>query len=165
VAELGQIWNSLVSEAKVPLPGTIYTSPLTRCLETTDAMFREVFRENATEFRPNINETLRGRVSYHTFNRRSNRSQISSNFPDFNLPSLSEEDSLWTPGGGEAAGALEEMVQKALEDIFSHDSSQFVALTTHSYLILALLAVLGMKVFRVREGSSIAILVKGVKLE
>jgi broad specificity phosphatase PhoE len=155
-----------VSDAKVPLPGAVYTSPLTRCLETTDAIFREVFRENAAAFRPNINEALRGRLTYHAFNRRSNRSWIANNFPDYvSLPSFSEEDNLWTADGWEADGALEERSQQVLEDIFSDDCNPFVALTTHSYLISAILALVGMKPFLVREATSIAVLVRRVRLD
>jgi broad specificity phosphatase PhoE len=163
---LGKIWAALVGDAKVPLPGSIYTSPMTRCLETTEAMYREIFSENCAEFRPIINELLRGRVTYHTFNRRSSRSWIVSQFPDYiNQSSFSEEDSLWTTDAGETAEELAARSQRALEEIFSNDPNQFVALTTHSYIISAILAVLGMKEFRVREGSSVAILVKGERLD
>ena len=52
-----------------------------------------------------------------------------------------------------------------LENIFSIDESAFIGLTLHSYAISAILRAVGLPKFRVREGSSIALLVKGEKID
>lgn len=155
----------MISREKIPLPESIYTSPLTRCLETTDAVFRDVFRREGAKFQPVIKELLRERLTDHTCDRRSNRSVITANFPDYTLPpGFPEEDTLWRSNRFETPEEHTARKQQALEDIFDHDKNQFISLTTHSYAISAILEVLGMKGFRVREGSSIAILVKAEKL-
>ena len=51
--------------------------------------------------------------------------------------------------------------QALLEDIFARDPAEFVALTTHSYAVTALLAALGEPDFRLGEGAMVALLVKG----
>ena len=164
--ELGKFWSKLVTDEMVPLPGAIYTSPLTRCLETTQFVFRDVLVQNGAHFQPIVKELLRERLTDHTCDRRSNRSWIAKNFPDYIIePGLSEEDRLWTGGQWETAEAHAARKQQALEDIFNNDSNHFVALTTHSYAISALLSALGMQGFRVREGSSIAILVKAERID
>ena len=164
--ELGEFWSKLVSNEKVPLPGAIYTSPLTRCLETTSFVFRDVFAQNGASFQPIVKELLRERLTDHTCDRRSTRSWIAQNFPDYIIePSLSEEDILWTGGKWETEEEHAARKQQALEDLFSNDSNYFVALVTHSYAISAILTVLKMRAFRVREGSSIAILVKAERIE
>lgn len=155
----------MISDEKVPLPETIYTSPLARCLETTNAVFRKVYGEKGLPFHPVIHELLRERLTDHTCDRRRSRSWITTNFPDFIIdPSFSEEDELWNGERWETADEHAARKQQALENIFSNDNSHFIALTTHSYAISAILTVLGMKSFRVQEGSSIAILVRAVKI-
>jgi broad specificity phosphatase PhoE len=90
---------------------------------------------------------------------------IIANFPDYFIsPDFSEEDTLWRSDRFETPEEHAARKQQVLEDIFDHDSNQFIHLTTHSYAISAILDVLGMKTFRVREGSSIAILVKAEKI-
>jgi hypothetical protein len=52
-----------------------------------------------------------------------------------------------------------------LEDIFSTDEIAFIGLTVHSYAVSAISRAVGLPKFRVREGSSIALLVKGEKID
>jgi broad specificity phosphatase PhoE len=166
VKELGEFWSKLVADQRVPLPGAIYTSPLTRCLETTKFVFQDVFEQNEADFQPIIKERLRERLTDHTCDRRSSRLWIAKNFPDYIIElGFSEENRLWTGGEWETAEEHAARKQQALEDIFSNDSNHFVALTTHSYAISAILTVLGMEGFRMREGSSFAILVKVERIE
>jgi broad specificity phosphatase PhoE len=164
--ELGEFWSKLVADDKVPLPGAIYTSPLSRCLETTKLVFQNVFVQNGAHFQPVIKELLRERLTDHTCDRRSSRTSMTESFPDYAFEAdFSEEDRLWTGGKWETEEEHTARKQQALEDIFSNDSNHFVALTTHSYAISAILTVLGMQGFRVREGSCIVILVKAEAIE
>ena len=47
-----------------------------------------------------------------------------------------------------------------MEEIFDGEESAFLSLTVHSMAIAVILKVCGAEMFRVREGSSIAILVR-----
>ena len=51
-----------------------------------------------------------------------------------------------------------------LEDIFTNESNHFVAISTHLYAISAILTILGLRHFRIRESCSITVFLKGEKL-
>ena len=52
-----------------------------------------------------------------------------------------------------------------LEDILCTAENASIGLTVHSYAISAILRPVGLPEFRVREGSSVALLVKGEKID
>jgi broad specificity phosphatase PhoE len=162
---LSGFWSKLIADEKAPIPGTIYTSPLARCLETTRLVFQDVFDENDVPFRPVIEELLRERLTDHTCDRRSTRSWIKKEYPNYTFnPDISEVDQLWKSDRWESDDAHAARIQLLFENIFDNDDNQFVALVTHSYTISAILTVLGMRTFRMKEGSCFAILVKAEKL-
>ncbi|KAH6842055.1 phosphoglycerate mutase [Alternaria alternata] len=164
--ELGRFWSDAVSNEGIPLPGTLYTSPLARCLNTTRLAFARTFEEQGVQFRPIVKESLRELITDHTCDRRSTRSWIEENYPDYLIePNFSEKDSLWTGGHWETRDEHTARKQAVLEDIFSTDENAFIGLTVHSYAISAILRAVGLPEFRVREGSSIALLVKGEKID
>lgn len=155
-----------MSQDKIPLPGTIYTSPLARCLETTRLVFDPLCKSYRVPFQPVIKELLRERLTDHTCDRRSNKTWIMEEYPNYAIePNFSEDDLLWT-GTGRWETAEEHMARKQilLEDIFETDSGTFLSLTTHSYAISAMLGILGLEEFRVREGCTIALLVQGERV-
>jgi broad specificity phosphatase PhoE len=157
---LGQTYASAFSEDQMPVPESIYTSPLTRCLETTKLVFEPGMKQQGAPFRPIVKELLRERLTDHTCDKRSSKSWITQHYPDYVLePSFAEDDRLWTGGRWETNDEHVARKQRVLEDIFVSDKNSFVALTTHSYAISAILEVVGLKHFRVREGSSIALLI------
>lgn len=162
---LGRFWSDAVANEKVPIPGTIYTSPLTRCLETTRLVFAKAVEEQVIQFRPIVKELLRERLTNHTCDRRSSRGWIKEHFPNYDLePGFSEEDRLWTGGRWESAEEHMARKHRVLEDIFATDENAFVALTVHSYAISAILGVIRLAEFRVQEGNSIAFLVKAERI-
>ncbi len=162
---LGRFWCDSIEKDKMPLPETIYTSPLARCLETTRLVFADVVSEQGGEFHPVVKELLRERLTDHTCDRRSKLAWIKENYPDYVIESgFSEEDKLWDSSKSETVEEHVARKQKLLDDIFATDDSQVIALTTHSYAMSAILRALGTKEFRVREASSVALLVKAEKV-
>ena len=128
-------------------------------------LFRSVVEEQGVQFRPIVKELLRERLTNHTCDRRSSRSWIEEHFPNYIIePGFSEEDRLWTGDRWESTEEHMARKHRVLEDIFATDENAFVALTVHSYAISAILRVIGMTEFRVREGSSIAFLVKAERI-
>jgi broad specificity phosphatase PhoE len=124
-------------------------------------VFAKVFEEQGAQFRPVIKELLRELLTDHTCDRRSTRSWIEENYPDYEVEQgFSEEDKLWTGGRWETFDEHTARKQQVLEDIFSTNQNAFVGLTAHSYAISAILRAVGLPEFRVREGSSIALLVR-----
>ncbi|KAK7946149.1 uncharacterized protein PG986_010470 [Apiospora aurea] len=168
--ELARDWVKWNRENGMPIPGTIYTSPMVRCLETTELIYSDVLRENGRNIQPVIKENLRERLTNHTCDRRRTRSSIEKNFPKFYFePGFKEEDTLWrarSTDGSTTAETDDEHTarkQRLLEDIFDTDNSHFISLTTHSYAISGILASVGSPPLRVKEGSMLAMLIKAEK--
>jgi broad specificity phosphatase PhoE len=158
---LGRFWSDAVKNDMVPLPGTIFTSPLARTLETTRLVFANVIEDHGAHFQPIVKELLRERLTNHTCDRRSTLSWIKDHYPDYIVePGFSEDDVLWSSSREETAEEHVARKQRLLEDIFENDRNAFVELTTHSYAVSAILEAVDMAGFRVREGSSVALLVR-----
>jgi len=157
---------SAVKDDLIPIPDSVYTSPLSRCLETTRLVFEPVLLHDGHSFQPRVDEGLRERLTNHTCDRRRSKSWIQESYPDYILDAdLSENDELWT-GKTEWETASEHEVRKqvTMERIWKNDIAPFVAVVTHSYAISAILGVLGLPQFRVKEGNCVAIMVKAEKI-
>ncbi|KAE8377037.1 histidine phosphatase superfamily [Aspergillus bertholletiae] len=162
---LGQFWIDAVTIDKVPLPESLYTSPLARCLETTRLVFSKLMGQFREKFQPLVKELLRERLTDHTCDKRSTRTWIEGHYPCYLIePGFSEDDRLWKPDGWESAEEHVARNQKVLEEIFDHDFGTFISLSVHSYAISAILRACGCEEFRVCEGSTIALLVRGERV-
>ncbi|KAI6780120.1 uncharacterized protein J7T54_004253 [Emericellopsis cladophorae] len=167
--ELSTFWSALTTSAAhgAPLPQRVYTSPLSRCLQTTEFVYGPLFPK--AQFHPIIKEDLRERWTLHTCDRRRPRSWIAENWESKGYvleAGFTEEDELAKKDERcESDAEHGARKQRALEDVWNADQGdEFVALVCHSMAIRAILAVVGANLFRVREGSSIALLVKGTKM-
>lgn len=152
----------------MPLPCTIYTSPLARCLETTKLAYQDVMTQHGKPFRPVVKELLRERLTGHTCDRRSSKSWIAENYPDYCIEDgFVEDDRLWWEHRDPAEGPDEhiERKQRLLEDIFATDGSPIVSLTTHSYAVTGIHRAVGCADYRVAEGTMVPLLVKAVRVE
>ncbi|KOC07811.1 hypothetical protein AFLA70_311g001220 [Aspergillus flavus AF70] len=162
---LSQFWTDAVATENVPLPESLYTSPLARCLETTRLVFSKPMGQFREQFQPVVKELLRERLTDHTCDKRSTRAWIEGHYPSYLIePGFSEEDLLWKPDRWESVEEHVARKQKVLEEIFAQDSSSFISMTVHSYAISAILRACGYEEFRVREGSTIALLVRGERV-
>jgi broad specificity phosphatase PhoE len=151
----------------MPLPETLYTSPLARCLQTTWHALGPVVRATGGDesFHPVIKERLREQFTGHTCDRRRPRSWIAANWADYRIEDgFAEEDELAKLGRPETDEEHVARKQLALEDLFDNEDGQFVSWTCHSYAIKAILRACNTEVFKVAEGTSFALLIKGEKL-
>lgn len=163
--ELGRLWVKWIKEAAIPLPETIYTSPLTRCLETTKLVYSPVLTKHNRPLQPIVKELLRERLTDHTCDKRSSRSSIESRYPGYVIePGFQKEDVMWKADAFETADEHTARMQHLLEDIFANDEAQFISLTTHSYAISAILEAVGAPHFWVSEGAVVPLLVKAEKI-
>ncbi len=145
----------------MPLPGTLYTSPLARCLETTKLVYAPIMAKHGRSFQPLVKELLRERLTDHTCDKRSTRQWITENYPAYVLDEDFEmEDTLWRADRSETNEEHVARKRQLLEDVFTNDKSTFVSLTTHSYAISAILEVVEAPHFRVSEGAMFPLLVK-----
>ncbi|KAI1856839.1 hypothetical protein JX265_011480 [Neoarthrinium moseri] len=163
--ELAQFWVDGVKNDGMPLPGSLYTSPLVRCLETTKLVYTPVFNSHGRKVRPIVKELLRELLTDHTCDRRSTRSRIADSFPESIIePGFTEEDELWNKDSTESPEEHDARKQRLLEDIFSNDSSPFVSLTTHSYALSAILRVIGAPKFRIAEATMVPLFIKAERI-
>ncbi|PHH89511.1 hypothetical protein CDD83_5883 [Cordyceps sp. RAO-2017] len=163
--DISTFWAKASLDAGIPLPSKLYTSPLARCLETTKLVYAPVMASHNLPFAPIVKENLRERLTDHTCDKRSPRSWISANYPDYALePSFTETDELWKADVWESDAEHQARMQTLLEEIYSSDVASFVSLSTHSYTISAILEVVGAEDFRVAEGGVATLLVKGISL-
>lgn len=119
-------------------------------------------------FRPVVKEKLRERYTMHTCDNRRTRTWIRENWPGYAVEpeaDLPEEDPFRGLGRSETDAEHVARKQAALEDVFSTDGGAFVSLTVHSYAIRAILMACGAAPFKVREGVSMAMLVRGERLD
>ncbi|KAL6411668.1 phosphoglycerate mutase [Ilyonectria robusta] len=159
--EINASLESDIQGMKIPRPGRYYTSPLARCLETTRLAFSGLGSSGSEPFKPIIKEALRERLGKHTCDRRSTRSWIESNYPEFEVePDLTEQDELWQPNYRETADEHVVRVKKLLDDIFSSEEKSVISFTAHSGAIRALYAANRHRDVWVAAGAMVPLLVR-----
>jgi len=116
-------------------------SPLNRCLETARVTFSGLDLPKSQPFVPTIQELLREGIGIHTCDRRSSRSWIASHYPDWPIEEgFVENDQLWLADLRESDSAHVVRMKALLDDVFAHDHSTWISLTSHSGSIRAILA-------------------------
>ncbi|OTA67991.1 phosphoglycerate mutase-like protein [Hypoxylon sp. EC38] len=162
---LAKLWLEEDEDDALPLPKTIYTSPLARCLETTKHVYSPAMAKYGRNFQPIIKEDLRERLTTHTCDRRSSRSWIELNYPGYVIEEgFPELDTRWDADTPETLEQHIIRTQRLLDDIFTNDTSPIISLTTHSYTITSILAVVGYPKFLVNEGTIVPLFVKAEKV-
>ncbi|KAF1945325.1 phosphoglycerate mutase-like protein [Clathrospora elynae] len=153
--DIAKFWAS----ENLPLPGSVYSSPLRRCLRTTTLAFAPVL--NAVPKRvQTTKEKLRERLGVHTCDQRSSKTWIANTYPNFEIEDgFTEEDELWQPNRRET---FEEHVLRKtelLDDVFANDDNELISMTAHSGAIMALFAATGWKKIPVAAGAVYPLLV------
>jgi broad specificity phosphatase PhoE len=157
--DVASIWGS----ENVPPPQSIYSSPLRRCLRTTQLAFSPCIGANPGTT-PVIKERLRERLGVHTCDQRSSKTWIASAYPVFEIEEgFMEQDELWQPERRETIGEHAARSKELLQDIFTHDASQSVALVAYSGTIMALFAATGWKKIPVAAGAVYPLLICRVR--
>lgn len=156
-----KFWKSLIANQKIQVPQSYYTSPLERCLATANLTFSGLTLPINKPFVPTIKEGLREGISLHTCDRRHNKTYIHQHWPNYPFEAgFAENDPYWTGVVGETSAAQDVRSKTVLDDIFSHDDSTYISITSHSGEIGSLLRVLGHRTFSLSTGAVIPVLVK-----
>lgn len=178
-------WKDSITVAKIPAPQSYYvrvskrspdsassstnvlcsqTSPLYRCLQTADLTFTGLGLPTDRIFHPTIKEFVREVMGVHTCDKRSTRSLIHKDFPDWTIePGFTEDDELWQVDHRETSSEHDVRMHKLLADIFSYHTATFISITSHSGSIASTLRVLKHREFRLPTGAIIPVLVKVTK--
>ncbi|KAI0014165.1 phosphoglycerate mutase-like protein [Xylariaceae sp. FL0662B] len=157
--DLAKLWDQSNRNA-LPLPETVYTSPLARGLETTRLVFQNAMGE---DFRPIIKDGLKERLTGRPCDRRSPRSWIEENYPNYEFEQgFPELDTNWEIRSSETVEDHEARIQKLFEDIFTYDKSTIISFTTHSYTLTAILKIIKHDDFWLAEGAVAPLFVKAI---
>jgi len=106
-------------------------------------------------------QLLREVIGEHTCDRRSTRTYIHSEFPNYPFEEkFAENDELWKPDVRESASEHTIREHEALEQIFDVDDSTFISITSHSGSIAATLRAIGHRAFALPTGGTMPVFVK-----
>ncbi|KAL7661397.1 putative phosphoglycerate mutase pmu1 [Aspergillus niger] len=155
-------WKSQISAQRIHTPDSYFVSPLLRALRTANITFSDL--SLGTPFIPEIKDFFRESISIHTCDHRHNASHIHSVFPTWPFEKgFAEDDELWNGVTGETSAAQDVRSRRALDDVFGGEvkNGVFVSVTSHSGEIASLLRVVGHRVFGLRTGAVIPVLVRG----
>lgn len=101
----------------------------------------------------------------HTCDKRHPRSWIQEQWPEYILgDDVTEEDLLGNMGSEETVNLSVLRLRQELEELFKMDEGHFISLTTHSQAISSLMVACDAEPPRLREGTTIAVLVRGEML-
>lgn len=155
------VWNRSISELGMPVPGSYYSSPLSRCLSTANLTFSGLDLPSNKKFLPTIKEDFREGISLHTCDRRHNKTYIASQYPTWHFEKgFAELDPLWNGTYAETNAAQDVRSKTVLDDVFANDASTYISITSHSGEIASILRVLGHRDFSLRTGAVIPVLVR-----
>lgn len=158
------MWRRAIAKDGVCAPTSFYTSPLTRCLQTTQVTWESVPLPPSTNKQPKVKEALRELFGIHTCDRRSSAAQIRARFPAAIVGSeISDADELWTPDRRETLEEHAELWRGFLRRLFEEDGAEFVSLTTHSGAVRALYLAIGHPDVWVANGATVAVMVRAVR--
>ncbi|KAB8298269.1 hypothetical protein EYC80_002002 [Monilinia laxa] len=154
-------WLSNIQVEKTPSPQSYYTSPLYRCLQTSNITFSTLSLPESRPFKPLIKELFRESISGHTCDQRSNRTFIQESFPTYAIEQgFSEKDPLWRPLFGEPAFNQDIRSKEVLDDVFGSDKNTWISITSHSGEIASILRVVEHRPFKLATGAVLPVLVK-----
>ncbi|MCJ1454283.1 hypothetical protein MMC28_004635 [Mycoblastus sanguinarius] len=117
-------------------------------------------------FIPEVKELVREVIGIHTCDRRSSKTYIQTNFPNYTFePGFSENDELWRPDFRENHSSHDVRMEKLLDDVFAKDDSTYISFSSHSGSIASILRVIGHRPFSLVTGAVIPVLVKAETIE
>ncbi|KAI1401923.1 phosphoglycerate mutase-like protein [Hypoxylon fuscum] len=158
---LNAFWQNAIENTGMPSPQRYYTSPLARCLETTKIAYSGLDVPSDRPFKPIVKEKLRECFGEHTCDRRSTRSWIVANYPEYEIePSLAENDEKWKADRRETDDEIADRVRELLDDVFSNEDGKIISFTAHSGLIRALYNVTNHRDVWVQAGAMVPNLIK-----
>ncbi|KHN94849.1 Histidine phosphatase superfamily, clade-1 [Metarhizium album ARSEF 1941] len=154
-------YKTLHEEQSMPHFESYYSSPLKRCLQTANTTFGTLKTPPKHPFVPTIKELFREDISIHTCDRRSTKSEIAEFMPGWNFEDgFTEKDELWQADKGETPVHQVARSKAVLDDVFTHDGSTWISVTSHSGEIAALLTALNHRPFGLSTGQIIPVLIK-----
>jgi len=150
-------------KAGIPLPESLYSSPLSRSVHTAQITFEGILLNVAEDKlkQPLIKEKLREVIGKHTCDKRNTRSYIEKEFPQFDIEAnFSEEDLLWRPDHRETEEELTQRLTEAAGDIFASDSATYISITAHGGAIRGIMRTINAPIHALPTGGVVCFVVK-----
>ncbi|QIW98183.1 hypothetical protein AMS68_003701 [Peltaster fructicola] len=146
--DLGRFWTRDMLPRGVPFPEQLYSSPLTRCIQTVTLASQALDdnEKNHNKDAPSIRvaECLRETLGVHTCDRRSTRSDLATSFPHLMFDEdFTENDELWQTDHRESFEECTARLTVWLQKLFAEDASDVLLVAAHSGSIRALLRAAG----------------------
>ncbi|KAG2143629.1 histidine phosphatase superfamily [Suillus clintonianus] len=142
----------------IPLPGKLYSSPLTRAIHTHQITFDSIIPKSQ---RTMIVEDLREVNGVHTCDKRRTRTYIAKKFPDYDIEEgFVEEDIYWNSEKRETHGDIDIRMKRVLDMIFDRDEEQFISFTGHGGIVGSVLRVTKHKLYVLPTGGVLPVIVK-----
>jgi len=133
----------------VPVPQTFYCSPLSRALRTLELTFEGIL---PTNLKPTILENSREHYGRHSCDKRSARSAIESEFPNFVFEEGFEENDVVFTAERETEEHLRGRAKLVLDRIFQNKDDTYVSVTAHCGWIRGLLHTIGRENYELPTG-------------
>ncbi|KAG8218971.1 histidine phosphatase superfamily [Butyriboletus roseoflavus] len=147
----------------IPIPEKLYTSPLTRAIQTNQLTFDESI---VPGLEVTILENVREYFGVFTPDKRRSRTEIHEEFPEYLFEDdFKDEDPLWTSEYREAHDDVVERGRKVLDVIFDKDKADVISITSHGGFLGALLRFVGHRSWRLLTGGVIPVIIKGSIIE
>ncbi|ORX37383.1 histidine phosphatase superfamily [Kockovaella imperatae] len=155
---VNRAWKEQIKDG-VPLPQTLYSSPLRRSASTLNITWHDILLNRGHV--PRIKENFRESIGLHTCDQRSNISVIRKTYPGWQIdPSFPFHDPLWDPTYQETDTLIGRRVRQELENLFAEDPSTFLSITCHSGTISGFFLAIGHRMIGVQTGGFVPVLVK-----
>jgi len=151
--------------ANIPLPRSLYSSPLSRAANTCRITFEDIVIDR--DHAPLIVENLREVNGVHTCDKRSTKSQLLAAFPTFRIePGFSEKDELWEAETRESGEGVRVRARDVLNRIFGGgDAETYISISAHGGLIAEFLWVVGHPGMDNPVGGVIPVVVQATRIE
>lgn len=174
---VNSFWKAMITKQGVLTPQRFYTSPLERCLRTARLTWDGITLpgggtfdgDGAADGKIEVKELLREGNGIHTCDRRSNRTYIATTYPSYRIEAgFQEQDPLWVPDLRESDPALRVRMKSLLDDIFRRTregEERVFSLTSHGGSTAIMLNVMRHRVFNLRTGAVMPVLVEVVEVE
>ncbi|KAL8286550.1 hypothetical protein RQP46_004567 [Phenoliferia psychrophenolica] len=139
-------------KAGIPLPKTLYSSPLSRSASTLNITWKDILID-PKGVRPQFRENFR-----------SNKTYLEETYPSFDFePSFTEHDELWNSIYQEQSLQQSLRTQQILNDIFATNPHTYISITAHSGTITSFLRAVNHRPVSVQPGGFVPVVVKAVR--
>ncbi|CAJ2502888.1 Uu.00g102820.m01.CDS01 [Anthostomella pinea] len=166
--ELNTSYSGWIEDLKMPTPQAYFTSPLKRCLDTTELAYSGLKVPADRPFKPIVKEFLRETLNRHYCDKRSlTGADIKKHYPTYEIEEgFTDEDELWKKDEPrETKEAMTKRAKKLLDDVFSGTDAAIVSFTAHSGMARALYDAVGAKRIALDEAAMLPLFVMATEVK